>query len=93
MNSPFGRYLLRLLLLPLFLAFTLPAWAQQTTHSISGRVYDEAGEALPSANVSLLLPDGKLRTGLLRLRMARSSFVASPQARTHYASPSWGIRP
>ena len=63
MNSPFVRYLLRLLLLPLFLAFTLPAWAQQTTHSISGRVYDEAGEALPSANVSLLLPDGKLRTG------------------------------
>ncbi|WP_277086535.1 TonB-dependent receptor [Porphyromonas catoniae] len=63
MNSPFGRYLLRLLLLPLFLASALPVWAQQTTHSISGRVYDEAGEALPSANVSLLLPDGKLRTG------------------------------
>ena len=63
MNSPFGRYHLRLLLLPLFLAFVLPARAQQTTHSISGRIHDEAGEALPSANVSLLLPDGKLRTG------------------------------
>ena len=63
MNSPFGRYFLRLLLLPLFLSFVIPAWAQQTTHSISGRIHDEAGEALPSANVSLLLPDGKLRTG------------------------------
>ena len=59
------RALRRLLLLLLLLAPpSLGLRAQQTTHSISGTILDEAGEALPSATISLLLPDGKLKGGI-----------------------------
>ena len=59
------RALRRLLLLLLLLALpSLGLRAQQTTYSISGTILDEAGEALPSATISLLLPDGKLKGGI-----------------------------
>ena len=65
MNRLLSHTLIRLL--SLLLLFTSPytSLAQEALYSISGRVQDEQKEALLGASVSLLLSDGKLKTGVI----------------------------
>ena len=65
MNRLLSPTLIRLLSLLLLFASPLTSLAQEALYSISGRVQDEQKEALLGASVSLLLSDGKLKTGVI----------------------------
>ncbi len=65
MNRLLSPNLIRLLSLLLLLSSPLTSLAQEALYSISGRVQDEQKEALLGASVSLLLSDGKLKTGVI----------------------------
>ena len=65
MNRLLSPTLIRLLSLLLLLSSPLTSLAQEALYSISGRVQDEQKEALLGASVSLLLADGKLKTGVI----------------------------
>lgn len=65
MNRLLSPTLIRLLSLLLLLSSPYTSLAQEALYSISGRVQDEQKEALLGASVSLLLSDGKLKTGVI----------------------------
>ena len=65
MNRLLSPPLIRLLSLLLLFASPHTSLAQEALYSISGRVQDEQKEALLGASVSLLLSDGKLKTGVI----------------------------
>ena len=65
MNRLLSHTLIRLLSLLLLFTSPLISLAQEALYSISGRVQDEQKEALLGASVSLLLSDGKLKTGVI----------------------------
>ena len=55
-------HILGLCLLWLLALVPLSAQTTATTHSVQGQVLDEEQKPLTGASVSLLLPDGKLKT-------------------------------
>ena len=61
-------HLLSLCLLWLLALVPLSAQTTATTHSVQGQVLDEEQKPLTGASVSLLLPDGKLKTGVTTSR-------------------------
>ncbi len=65
MNRLRSLTLIGLLSLLYLIALPLPALAQDALYTISGRVQDDQKEALLGASVSLLLSDGKLKTGVI----------------------------
>lgn len=65
MNRLRSLTLIGLLSLLYLIALPLPALAQEALYTISGRVQDDQKEALLGASVSLLLSDGKLKTGVI----------------------------
>lgn len=57
-------------------------WAQDSLRTISGKILDEKNEALLGASVSLLQPDGKLKTGAVSGK--DGSFLLKHVARGSY---------
>lgn len=57
-------------------------WAQDSLRTISGKILDEKSEALLGASVSLLQPDGKLKTGAVSAK--DGSFLLKHVARGSY---------
>ena len=56
--------------------------AQDSLRTISGKILDEKSEALTGASVSLLLPDGKLKTGAVSWK--DGSFLLKQVSRGSY---------
>ena len=90
MNRLLSPNLIRLLSLLLLLSSPLTSLAQEALYSISGRVQDEQKEALLGASVSLLLADGKLKTGVITNK--DGAFLLKGVRTIPFASPSSAIR-
>ena len=73
---------LGLLALVLYLLSGGSLWAQDSLRTISGKILDEKNEALLGASVSLLQPDGKLKTGAVSAK--DGSFLLKHVARGSY---------